>query len=123
MKKARNVKVGDLVQVPVYNFAPHRSGWNGWLFRVGVVENIFKGQASGRKIARVRYACKLRDKYSRECDEVEKGFYLENVFAYDSLMFDKRRYDEVINWEKSGERVCWCEDLAFLANNGYFSKD
>ena len=121
MKKARNVKVGDLVQVPVYNFAPHRSGWNGWLFRVGVVENIYKGQASGRKIARVRYACKLRDKYSLECEEALKDFYLENVFSYDFLLSDKRRYDEACEWEKAGERVCWCEDVAFLANNGYFS--
>ena len=120
MKKVRNAKVGDLVKVPVYNFAPHRSGWNGWLFRVGVVENIYTGQATGRKIACVRYACKLLGKYTIECEETVKNFYLEKVFSYDSLLSDKRRYDECREWEKAGERVCWSEDLAFLAKNGWF---
>jgi hypothetical protein len=31
MKKAFG-NIGEVVQVPVYEFAPWRRGWNGWLF-------------------------------------------------------------------------------------------
>ena len=36
MKKAE-WKVGELVQVPYYCFAPHRYGWNGYLFADGEI--------------------------------------------------------------------------------------
>ena len=41
MKKAKKIEVGTLVKVPIYEFAPFRTGWNGWIFRVGVVEKLY----------------------------------------------------------------------------------
>ena len=120
-KKVRNPKVGDLVQVPVYEFAPFRTGWNGWIFRVGVIERIYVGRKSGRKIARVRYASKLHDRYGLECDEHSKDFYIDNVFLYDHIAIDLKNYVELLEAQNQGERVCWSEDTAFLVKNGYFT--
>ena len=41
MKVAKNVKVGDVIQFPRTQFAPLRSGWNGWLFSAGIVEKLY----------------------------------------------------------------------------------
>ncbi len=32
MKKAKNVKVGDVVQFPAFQFSQIRSGWNGCIY-------------------------------------------------------------------------------------------
>ena len=50
MKKVdfNKLQAGDLVEVPRTQFAPMRSGWNGWLFSEAVV--IRKGV--GRKALR-----------------------------------------------------------------------
>ena len=41
MKKVdfNKLQAGDLVKVPRTQFAPMRSGWNGWLFSEAVVES------------------------------------------------------------------------------------
>ena len=36
MKKVVNPYAGQLVQIPAYEFAPMRTGWNGWMFKAGV---------------------------------------------------------------------------------------
>ena len=41
MKKAVRVKVGDVVRFPHYQFAPYRSGWNGWMFTTGIVSRLY----------------------------------------------------------------------------------
>lgn len=40
MKKVdfNKLQAGDLVEVPRTQFAPMRSGWNGWLFSEAVVQ-------------------------------------------------------------------------------------
>ena len=42
------VKAGDLVQVPRYQFAPMRRGWNGWLFSEAIVLRKGIGRKSNR---------------------------------------------------------------------------
>ena len=56
MKKAE-WKVGELVQVPYYCFAPHRYGWNGYLFADGeiVQRRIGVGKNEGVQYAVVKY--------------------------------------------------------------------
>ena len=41
MKKARKVAVGDVIQFPLRQFAPLRSGWNAWLFRAATVVPLY----------------------------------------------------------------------------------
>ena len=55
MKVAKNVKIGDVIQFPHHEFAPLRSGWNGWIFRAGIVEKLYISK-SGKKCATVRWA-------------------------------------------------------------------
>lgn len=50
MKKVdfNKLQAGDLVEVPRTQFAPMRSGWNGWLFSEAVV--IRKGVNLSRRL-------------------------------------------------------------------------
>ena len=41
MKKCKSVKVGDIVEFPHTCFAPYRQGWNGWLFKTGIVSRLY----------------------------------------------------------------------------------
>ena len=56
MKKAE-WKVGELVQVPYYCFAPYRTGWNGYLFADGVIveRRVGTGKNNGVPYALVKY--------------------------------------------------------------------
>lgn len=94
MRKKRNVKVGDLVEFPYYMFAPMRSGWNGWLFRVGIVEKVFT-TANGTAGATVRYCSYIPtvrniSSYSAYCDmlktavEETANVKAERLFVYDN---------------------------------------
>ena len=73
MKKAE-WKVGELVQVPYYCFAPHRSGWNGYLFADGV---IVERRAGIGKNAGVKYAMV---KYSVHGKEETHQYRMDRVF-------------------------------------------
>ncbi len=52
MKKVdfNKLQAGDLVQVPRTQFAPMRSGWNGWLFSEAVVIRKGVGRKSKRNV-------------------------------------------------------------------------
>lgn len=119
MKAVKNPRVGQLVQIPVFQFAPMRSGWNGWIFRVGVIEKLYISK-SGRKCAKVRYCNSRAGRYQLlPCTEYSKGFVIENVFQWDMLTLVQRNYTELKAAEDNGEPVCWGEDTAFLLQNGY----
>lgn len=76
MKAVKNPFVGQLVQIPAFEFAPMRSGWNGWIFRVGVIEKLYISK-SGRKCAKVRYCTKTAGRYQLlPCTEYSKGLIL-----------------------------------------------
>lgn len=92
MKRIKNPSVGQLVQVPVIEFAPQRRGWNGWLFRVGVIEKLYISK-SGRKCAKVRYCTKRAGRYQLlPCTEYSKGFVIEDVFQWDNLALVQSTY-------------------------------
>lgn len=52
MKKVdfNKLQAGDLVEVPRTQFAPMRSGWNGWLFSEAVVIRKGVGRKSKRNV-------------------------------------------------------------------------
>lgn len=119
MKAIKNPFVGQLVQIPAFEFAPMRSGWNGWIFRVGVIEKLYISK-SGRKCAKVRYCTRRAGRYQLlPCTEYSKGFVIENVFQWDNLALVQSTYSDLKAVEDSGEPVCWGEDTAFLLQNGY----
>lgn len=119
MKKVVNPYVGQLVQIPAYEFAPMRTGWNGWMFRVGVIEKLYISK-SGRKCAKVRYCTKVAGRYQLlPCTEYSKGFVIENVFQWNGLALAQKNYTEFKAYEDDCEQVCWDEDTAFLVSNGY----
>lgn len=120
MRKVKSPKVGMLVQVPVYQFAPMRRGWNGWIFRVGVIDKLFISSKTGRRCAAVRYCSGRAGRYQLlPCKEHTKNFYIEYVFEWDGLEWAQKSYNEFKAYEESGEQVCWDEDTAFLLNNGF----
>lgn len=119
MKAVKNPFVGQLVQIPAFEFATMRSGWNGWIFRVGVIEKLYISK-SGRKCAKVRYCTKTAGRYHLlPCTEYSKGFVIENVFQWDNLERAQKSYTEFKAYEDNGEPVCWDQDTAFLLKNGY----
>ena len=79
MKKVdfNKLQAGDLVEVPRTQFAPMRSGWNGWLFSEAVV--IRKGV--GRKSKKNVVVVEMRTPAGKNSyGTIEATFYAENVF-------------------------------------------
>ena len=94
MKAVKKPFVGQLVQVPAFEFAPMRSGWNGWIFRVGVIEKLYISK-SGRKCAKVRYCTRRAGRYQLlPCTEYSKGFVIKNVFQWDNLALVQSTYSD-----------------------------
>lgn len=123
MKKVSKIKIGDLVEIPVYEFAPFRSGWNGWIFRVGVVEKLYISK-SGKKCATVRYCSRTAGRYQLlPATETTKNILVEHCFEYKYLSLAARNYKEFREHEKNGEQVCWSEDTAFLVQNGFITAE
>lgn len=72
------MQAGDLVEVPRTQFAPMRSGWNGWLFSEAVV--IRKGV--GRKSKKNVVVVEMRTPAGKNSyGTIEATFYAENVFT------------------------------------------
>lgn len=116
MKVAKNVKVGDVIQFPRTQFAPLRSGWNGWLFSAGIVEKLYTSK-SGKECATVRYCIRRAGRYQLlPNEETTINIKCEYLFEYDLNHYVKmiREFQEA---EKNGEQVCWSEDAALLVNH------
>ena len=80
MKQVINPKVGQLIQIPVYQFAPLRSGWNGWIFRVGVIDKLYISK-SGEKCAKVRFCSRTAGRYQLlPCTESICNKLIKHVF-------------------------------------------
>ena len=117
MKKARLVKVGDVVQFPHHCFDERRRGWNGWIFRAGIVERIGKTK-DGVSFATLRYCSGVAGRYQLlPCKEATKNIKTDFIFEYNSE-FKARRVRELLECERNGEPVCWDEDSALLVNHG-----
>lgn len=117
MRKARNIKVGDVVQFPAYEFAPLRRGWNGWIFRAAIVDRLYIS-ASGIKCAEITYCSARSGRYQLLPNkEATKRIKCEFLFEFD-VDFARELYIEGLECEKNGEQVCWSEDIALLVNHG-----
>lgn len=117
MRKARNIKVGDVVQFPAYEFAPFRSGWNGWIFRAAIVDRLYTSK-SGKPCAEITYCSRVAGRYQLLPNTEAKTRVLrDNLFQYD-VPLRERKYREMREYEKNGEKVCWDEDTALLLNHG-----
>lgn len=91
MKKVdfNKLQAGDLVEVPRTQFAPMRSGWNGWLFSEAVV--IRKGV--GRKSKRNVVVVEMRTPAGKNSyGTIEATFYAENVFTTPAAKNARRWY-------------------------------
>lgn len=122
MKQAKNVKVGSVVQFPLRQFAPLRHGWNGWIFRAGIVEKLYISK-SGKKCATVRYCSRLAGRYQLLPDtEATMNVLREHLFQYD-IERAQKSYTEFRQYEKNGESVCWDEDTALLLNHGIIKEE
>ena len=79
MKKAKDLTIGAVVDVPDYCFAPTRYGWNGWIFRAGIIRQIGKTKKSGRTMYQVE-RCVLG--YGQTKKTFTKWFYPEELFEF-----------------------------------------
>ncbi len=120
MKKANDIKVGSIVYIPTKQFAPMRKGWNGWLFDLGIVEKVYRGNKSGKMCASVKYVARRGGRY----DLLPVTYATKNVYfdwCFDpstTIACSKHNMKEFEDAEKAGEKVCWDNDTAFLVDNG-----
>ena len=115
MRKAKNPKVGDVIQFPYKCFDNRRSGWNGWIFRAGIIEKLGTNKA-GQQFATVRY-CKSTGRHAlRPYLEEKKNIKAEYLFAYD-VEWNMNRAREALDVEMSGQPICWDNNLALLIMN------
>lgn len=118
------VKSGDLVQVPRTQFAPMRSGWNGWLFSNAIVLRKAKGAKTGKPMIVVNMM--VRGKKKNDYATVEKPFYAEHVFQTSSVK-DAKKFMEIDGVKTKEEfyrfiqreDVTGCDWIKFLVDNGF----
>ena len=125
MKKVdfNKLQAGDLVKVPCTQFAPMRSGWNGWLFSEAVV--IRKGV--GRKSKRNVVVVEMRTPAGKNnYGTIEATFYAENVFTTPAAnnarnILKKYGIEDAEGFYKFIERddVKGCDWIRFLIEKGF----
>lgn len=125
MKKVdfNKLQAGDLVEVPRTQFAPMRSGWNGWLFSEAVV--IRKGV--GRKSKKNVVVVEMRTPAGKNSyGTIEATFYAENVFTTPAAknarnILKKYGIEDAESFYKFIERddVTGCDWIRFLIEKGF----
>ena len=92
MKKMKNAKVGDVVRFPYYEFAPFRSGWNGWLFKVAIVKRLYtstKGfkcaelvyQTDAKEYAEATHKIRCEFLFDGDAEWIRKSYHEFNIKA------------------------------------------
>ena len=125
MKKIKiNSVIGTVVQVPVCEFAPYRTGWNGWLFQAGIITAVGTSKKTGKRMFKVcypnrNYAQSMRNMNGEfvglhNRDIFEKWFNYDCVFERDLFIYEL---------ELEHEREYWCTgsysaDAEFLIDKG-----
>ena len=113
MKKVdfNKLQAGDLVEVPRTQFAPMRSGWNGWLFSEAVVIRKGVGRTPAGK---------------NSYGTIEATFYAENVFTTPAAknarnILKKYGIEDAESFYKFIERddVTGCDWIRFLIEKGF----
>lgn len=116
MKKAKKVEIGSIIQFPYYQFQPSRKGWDGWIFRAGIVEKLYVSK-SGKKCATVRYCESTASRYQLLPNvEATKNIFRDYLFEYD-VEWAQKCYNKFKEVEKAGKEVCWDVDTALLLNH------
>ncbi len=123
MRKAKNLSVGAVVCVPTYEFAPFRSGWNGWLFSVGIIKARGTGKKTGAPMVKVEYPArgyKQKCHYLNGTEAPIKADTIEKVFPV-SAVFEFNYYS--CKEQLKFPREHWCdktysEDTEFLIDKG-----
>lgn len=122
-KKVQDLSVGAVVSVPIYEFAPYRSGWNGWIFAAGIIKARGTHKATGLPMVKVEFpnrGYKQKRHYLNgadapmRADTSEKWFFLSAVFAFNDSNC-KRNLEH--------PREYWCmgtytENTEFLIDKG-----
>lgn len=110
MKKARNVKVGSVVEVPDTHIMPARRGWEGWTFKKGIVREIGNSQRFGR-CYKVEFPTTdyVYDKITKT-----KIFIADHVFAADL----KWSYHLIQFPREHWSSKTYGDDTEFLIDNG-----
>lgn len=103
MKKVdfNKLQAGDLVEVPRTQFAPMRSGWNGWLFSEAVV--IRKGV--GRKSKKNVVVVEMRTPVAKNARNILKKYGIEDAESF--YKFIER------------DDVTGCDWIRFLIEKGF----
>lgn len=121
MRKAKKLEVGKVIQFPHQRFEQGRRGWNGWIFRVGIIEKLFV-LPNGKKAATVRFGTGIADKYQLLPNKEDtKNIYQEYLFEY-NVEAAQNQYRKFRELEKAGEKVCWSRDTALLVNHGIITE-
>lgn len=122
MKLKRSVKVGDVIQFPHHCFSEQCRGWNGWIFRAGIVDKLYTDE-HGKKCAVVSYCSKRAGRYQLlPCEIRQRRVPVNTLFEFD-VERAERDYREFKAYEDAGEKVCWSEDTALLLDKGIIGGD
>lgn len=122
MRHAKNLKVGSLVQVPDYCFAPMRRGWNGWIFRAGVIRKIGKSKKDGTTVYQVERC--IRGYGDPRYPENRSRTYTA-WFRKDAIFEISLTHAEMV---MKHPREYWCqgcydEDTEFMIDQGFLTYD
>lgn len=121
MRHAKNLKIGSLVQVPDYCFAPMRSGWNGWLFRAGVIRKIGKSKRDGATVYQVERCIRgygdprVKDNRRTITAWFRKDAIFEKGYEHSKMLMEHPR-----EYWCNG---CYDEDTEFMIDQGFLTYD
>lgn len=117
------VKAGDLVQVPRYQFAPMRYGWNGWLFSDAVVVKKGIGRKSNKPVITVEMCIPKRKNdyetvertFRADCVFFTNGVEIARNFLKEDGIESKEKFEQAIN----NEEITGADWIKFLIDKGF----
>lgn len=116
MRQARNPKIGQIVSIPTHQFAPHRTGWNGWNFSKGIV--IATGKtADGTKCYKVQYPSRGYDHTNKQ---TATQWYRKTAVFETSLWSNEQ---ELKYSREELEDGCYTSDTEFLIDKGVIKQN
>lgn len=116
MRKAK-CKVGEIVEIPDYCFAPNRRGWNGWLFANAQVVKLLGKNKFGQKV----YLLDVCDRHGRNGEHYEKNISENRIFENHGLVeFAQEQVDAHQASDYCGGRynttVYWLAEKGLVTN-------
>lgn len=117
------IEVGDLVQVPRYQFAPMRHGWNGWLFSEAIVTRKGVGRKSNKPVIVVEmctpkntndYGTAERT-FRADCVFLSNGVEIARKFLKEDGIESKEDFEQAIKKEE----IVGADWIKFLVDKGF----